>query len=937
MEASLTCAVCLCLFEEPVTLPLCSHNFCKRCLLECASSASPGVDVPLPALGRGYYPRGAEAQQQQLSCPLCRKVSTVAGGACSLPVNTTLAEVVKLIKPGAGGVGEAETPRLKASACPKHTGHSLQLYCKMCRRVACGQCVVEEHQGIFHAINLTDIMYQEEKLMFFSNLKKLREVDSRLTKEISTCSDDVEVISRDGSNMIISEFEEISRILDLKKKQLLKDLETWSTKKVKEHQVWRQMKDGHKKTVENFLKDCETIVDECDPERFLKVACDLNTRMKTQLDLMTMASRYEKVPNSRATEMNIKPVLDTISALQLTGDLNCFIDPFAEKNKDLNGIFTFKDTVKHWKEPKNAISDKYCELRQKYYESYCLVSTDPKTQALPKNESGKSLSNILATTMIMKGKKSNTFKVIRQAAFDEPNTLNPDKGLDLYLPASNMNCNENNFQKIESMVFSSENCFPLQDEAEHAQSTPNNSGKTQTQSGSLPTGVATPPTLNIGTSNTKISSANGASTAFCFTPCANYIPFSNTGAAFCFKGKSKDESSLPCFIFGKSDIESCSGNNLPGSTSAALNCPTSAALNCPTSCVAASVANPILSAIGKPTTSFMFGNLEQKHFTATKANDLLNVAPFSFVLNQPAKATEGNVLFQTSKKTTESAIRKSEDLIKLKLPTIEPCEQRTVSTVACILSKDTVKEEADVSKTLPFLATNIFSSSMGSSFKEHKSTHKFSFGHKTQNMSLPVTIAMNSQSKIKPSGIAQSAGKKLMIPTCMMPETYFSTYPFTSPIELTVGARTGDILVQDNSSSSSACNTLSVLFPAETKHFPSALSAAATSISLTREDDMDAKSCKTQGDLQLLSQKCELESLSHVSNAFAPMVCGDQRSGNSVAEVEVKDVFPADLDEASEETSPASSDASEVNDPNNEVKMSFKYAVRSINSSSMRE
>uniref|UniRef100_A0A8C3TTA7 RING-type domain-containing protein n=1 Tax=Catharus ustulatus TaxID=91951 RepID=A0A8C3TTA7_CATUS len=102
MEASLTCAVCLSLLEEPVTLPLCSHNFCRSCVLECLASA-------------------------EALCLLPR------GGVAALPVNTTLAEVVKLYRSGAAGAatgGEAAlgpkpgsellSPQAFGGSCQKH-------------------------------------------------------------------------------------------------------------------------------------------------------------------------------------------------------------------------------------------------------------------------------------------------------------------------------------------------------------------------------------------------------------------------------------------------------------------------------------------------------------------------------------------------------------------------------------------------------------------------------------------------------------------------------------------------------------------------------------------------------------------------------------------------------------------------------------------------
>lgn len=66
-------------------------------------------------------------------------------------------------------------------------------------------------------------------------------------------------------------FGEIIKTLEMKKQQLLEDVENQRDKKEKEFQIWKKMKETHKKTVENFLKDCEKLVHECDPQSFLEV------------------------------------------------------------------------------------------------------------------------------------------------------------------------------------------------------------------------------------------------------------------------------------------------------------------------------------------------------------------------------------------------------------------------------------------------------------------------------------------------------------------------------------------------------------------------------------------------------------------------------------------------------------------------------------------
>ncbi|KFQ25926.1 hypothetical protein N332_02460, partial [Mesitornis unicolor] len=180
-----------------------------------------------------------------------------------------------------------------------------------------GQCVSEEHQGIFHSVNLIDTVYQEEKLTFFSSLKKMRTVNEKLMAEISSQPNDMDMLLNNDAEIIALEFGEIFKTLETKKRHLLEDVENQRSKKEKEFQIWKKMKETHRKTIENFLKDCEKLVHECDPQRFLEVACGLNTRMKTQLDLMNIASSYEKPPEYTQKKLDIKPVVNEILALKL--------------------------------------------------------------------------------------------------------------------------------------------------------------------------------------------------------------------------------------------------------------------------------------------------------------------------------------------------------------------------------------------------------------------------------------------------------------------------------------------------------------------------------------------------------------------------------------------------------------------------------------------
>ncbi|CAI9571004.1 unnamed protein product [Staurois parvus] len=352
MEASLTCAVCLGVFRDPVTLPLCSHNFCKSCVLECGGelhSRSMHFTVPGPA---------------QVTCPLCRKVSSIPGGLAALPVNTTLAELVRLLSLGAReqgaavGTEEAEySEREAAGRCPEHPEHKLELFCKNCAVSCCGKCVSCHHQGIFHNVNLLDMVYQEEKLIFFNSLKKLREMHERFTKNTSDDEKDVKDTLRKNIDMVNLAFDdETYKALDLKKKQCLEFIKQQQTTAIKRHEVRKTAMAHQKITVESLLKDCESLVDEFEPKSFLQMACSLNKRMTSNLDLMELtASHDQDVVNPELIHMDLKTVLDAIAAVNITACTSNVSQP------KFNGI-SFKTLPKIWKHEQTP-AEKYSPVQ----------------------------------------------------------------------------------------------------------------------------------------------------------------------------------------------------------------------------------------------------------------------------------------------------------------------------------------------------------------------------------------------------------------------------------------------------------------------------------------------------------------------------------------------------------------------------------------------
>ncbi|XP_059577879.1 uncharacterized protein LOC102567121 isoform X2 [Alligator mississippiensis] len=903
MEASLTCAVCLSLFEEPVTLPLCSHNFCRGCVLECLASAEgppPTARVPGPGPARG--PRCAEEGAARVACPLCRKPCPLPrGGAAALPVNTTLAEVVKLYRAEAErepGRGE-EAARALGGACRKHPARPLQLYCRLCCQAGCGQCVSELHQGIFHCVNLLDTVYQEEKLTFFSSLKKVRAINEKLEKEISSHQKAAEMMLNNEAEIITMEFEEIFKNLEMKKKQLLEDLENQRSKKEKELQIWKKMKGIHKITIENFLKDCEKLVDECDPQCFLEVACGLNKRMKTQLDLMHIASSYEKEPEYTRKQMDIKSVVKEILALQLTPVEHCIVkaDLPSGGNESLPGNFVFKNSVKHWKDQK-TIHKTFYELRYKYYMGHRKTSDQVKMPTAHINKKHKfvigslksassAVSHFCSSAKVKDMGIMKTEKLEREKAFDNTSVSKscsqgfsiPPMNRDFPVVSSDLKLlNGTGSQEVSKHP-------PPSDESKSSVAR----DKVQVpQSSEKQTCFSTAPSLlQLATASdtTSNSTERLPLSSFVLGSADDLLPKFNKAVATVPFQKANRESAFPTFYLGNCNTQ-IKMDNQEGNKDTKLSL-TKAKDS------ATSASHNLGSAdVGKPFFSFTFGNSED-FFTVSKLSSSSKASPFSSCFNE--KPAEQSTVLQTGTENNSSA-NKTVEPKWLKSPTLFSWEQTTFNTpevtTTCITSS-VARGKNDGSKTPPPFGDDIFSFSNNCPL-ECKSSPLFTFGSTVK--SSPDSVASSSMLFLSHKNKDESEKIKLgsdktcpdeeapMPPVCKLAVSELSPKGSSTFFSLDISVKTEEAVAKQNALCSSP--TVNPLFTTDlsvkggkTCSIPGA-AATQSQMELKVADDSSvvvANKCKSHQDLGEFSRKKdELETLllqntAHLAPITAPL------------------------------------------------------------------
>ncbi|XP_027491321.1 uncharacterized protein LOC113943577 [Corapipo altera] len=958
MEASLTCAVCLSLLEEPVTLPLCSHNFCRGCVLECLASAEAarlrqlqrGPEQARP--GRGAPGPGPPCAR--VPCPLCRKLCLLPrGGVAALPVNTTLAEVVKLYRSGAADAaktGEAApgprpgsdllSPLALGGSCHKHPSRPVQLYCRMCRQAGCGQCVSEEHQGIFHSVNLIDTVYQEEKLTFFSTLKQMRIINEKLMNEISKRPNDTDMMLNNDVEIIEVKFGEIFKTLEMKKQQLLEDVENQRAKKEKEFQIWKKMKETHKKTIENFLKDCEKLVHECDPQRFLEVACGLNTRMKTQLDVMNIASSWERPPVCMPKKMDIKSVVNDIIALELT-PVNVGIVkglPY-EGNENSN---LFKDIKKQCQDQKtipntflpvagqdeadgSKIATRFMsisqmsafqnmsheELRYKYYMELQKLNNAFKAQNLPANKKYKFLTaeawkdKSSGTPFVSSPTKaSNTDKIkmatLRRAGrFDKRNFLGS-------IPSTNTNFSETNgdlklfhegsSQEVTTQDSENSKDLLVKEKLQPSSVTVFNEMDTNSSTSSGVKPATTVAVTAASSESLDISAERLSGVPFTFRAINNSLPrFIKDRGAFSFR-KQDRKCTFPQFYLGKCDnVDKTDNRDKHGRETKTPVCDSSTSPNLDS------------AESAKPYILFPFGNSERDWFVRSEVSNSFKVLPPSSFFNRSEKPSDKKMLSHMrektlcAKETAEYGTQKAPVLWEQRLHASE-----SSTTVACITSEtNTAAGVNDVSESP--LPTNNCAFPFKSNFPLSSSV--FSFGGIVKNTSeSPTTSVFFSGNRTEKMEKEKSESPDKTLQNLGNPVSSESSEPASShshpcegscfPVNSAKKAESAEMLDDDNASCSQPL--CSVVLPAEYENTSSTQITTATKQEKKVEDEetVAANNCMHP------RREDELEPVQFQNTACSvPGTCNDLSLGGSVHAVNETGGMPSDSNSDTEELS----------------------------------
>lgn len=274
----LNCGICLERYKAPKVLP-CLHTFCQKCLANYIPAESLSVTCPicrqqsiLPVQGVSalqtnfFITNLMEVVDQPNICRTCSREQAKPSTKCMdcaeflctscTSIHQALDQtkehnVVALSDISGNSESEVDTTLV----CPSHDGNALRFYCIACETAVCGDCTSVEHIG-HKTVPLFDAI-QEQKILLHTLVSGAREQVPCLEESINLVNDVVgslDLQNKSAEEKILSAFDELSNMLQVRKTALLAELQTIYNRK---HQILSEQKETLESILNKITNCCD--------------------------------------------------------------------------------------------------------------------------------------------------------------------------------------------------------------------------------------------------------------------------------------------------------------------------------------------------------------------------------------------------------------------------------------------------------------------------------------------------------------------------------------------------------------------------------------------------------------------------------------------------------------------------------------------------------
>ncbi len=319
LEKEITCAICQEHYTDPKTLP-CLHCYCKQCILKLALRVGQGKPFPCPECRKdtvlpeggveqlqsdfklnrlkSMYFKHKKALSKQVTCEICNAKATAEAFchqcdkfACKNCVHNH--SVMSAVFEGHECVPIEQLQILQSEQLlPKHPEpkkcsvhkKKLKIFCFDCNKLICRDCTVKDHRD--HNIEFNNVAADDKKKQFLETLKPLKEVKESLSqsiKDVNKVESEIQTQQKKVTHKIETSFVELHKILDLRKQQLLGEVNRNTEDKIKKLDTQKEKLSIASAEVHNVIDYTEQSVKLCSDDEVMSMYRDIMSKIQTQI------------------------------------------------------------------------------------------------------------------------------------------------------------------------------------------------------------------------------------------------------------------------------------------------------------------------------------------------------------------------------------------------------------------------------------------------------------------------------------------------------------------------------------------------------------------------------------------------------------------------------------------------------------------------------
>ncbi len=357
LEKEITCAICQEHYTDPKTLP-CLHCYCKQCILKLALRVGQGKPFPCPECRKdtvlpeggveelqsefklnrlkSMYLKHKKALSKQVTCEICNVKATAEAFChqCDKFVCKNCIDmhsVMTALFEGHECVPIEQLQKFQSEQLlPKHPEpkkcsihkKKLKIFCFDCNKLICRDCTVKDHRD--HNIEFNNVAADDKKKQLLEMLKPLKEVKTSLSqsiKDVNKAESEIKTQQNEMTHKIETSFDDLCKILELRKQQLLGKVNRNTEDKIKNLNTQKEKLSIASAEVHSVIDYTEQSVKLCSDDEVMSMHRDIMSKIQTQIT----ESNKQKTDTEISEKADLIVEVDCAEALQQFCEENTWV------------------------------------------------------------------------------------------------------------------------------------------------------------------------------------------------------------------------------------------------------------------------------------------------------------------------------------------------------------------------------------------------------------------------------------------------------------------------------------------------------------------------------------------------------------------------------------------------------------------------------------